>query len=126
MIQLVLFIWGIFILVKHRVSLTKRKVVQGRAAVAIGTIFVLVLPVGFVVGLVLGLVMAALQVPSDSFFIFAVMADGALIVAAVVAAIIISSRYGGPAEEPAASLPAAAAPFAPPADPSNPFNPPRA
>ncbi len=118
MIQIGFFIWGLFILATRRFTLSDRNVVQGNAALVIGSIFLLVLPLGFVIGLVLGRV-----ITSPHLAMVALLTDGGLIIGAVLTAIIVASRHGQPANK---TQTADGGPSAPPADPANPFNPPRA
>ena len=129
MIQLALLVFGIYILVKRKVTLSKNKVVTGGPAVAIGAIFVGLLPFGFFVGLVLGAALAG-SGNEESLMTYALALDFGLILVAVVLAFIIAMMYGKPAEEPPAATgthfppPGATSTNPPPASPpsSNPFS----
>ena len=94
MIQLVLTIWGIVILVKRRVGFTKKKVVTGMPAIAIGILFVSMLPVGFILGMALGFVFVAQGISPDDTFYYAIFLDLGLLVSVIVAAFIIANIYG--------------------------------
>ena len=94
MLQIGLLIWGIVILVKQEVKLSK--VVKGGPAIAIGILFVATLPLAFAVGLVLGLVLGATggQEAVDAFMSYAFFLDIGLIVLVIVVAFIIAGMYG--------------------------------
>jgi len=94
MLQLVLLIWGIVILTKQRVSLTRSKVVTGGPAILIGILFVCLMPIGILVGVVLGMVIVANNLPQDNLYMYGLIADLTLIALAVIIAFVIANIYG--------------------------------
>ena len=58
MLELAFLVWGIIILTKRKFQLSSRKVVTGMPAILVGIMFVSLLPLGFVMGIILGVVMA--------------------------------------------------------------------
>ena len=128
MIQLAILIFGIVILCRRRVSLSNKRVVTGAPAIAIGVIFVSVLPLSFFLGIILGVVMTATGVAEDRMFGYALAIDFGLLALAIVAALVIASNYSrDPNEQQQEPAPEnrTNSPYAEPADPSNPYNAPR-
>ena len=128
MIQLAILIFGIVILCRRRVSLSKKRVVTGAPAIAIGVIFVSILPLSFVLGIFLGVVMTASGVGEDRLFGYALAVDFGLLALAIVAALAIALSYSrDPNEQQQEPLHEnrTNAPYDEPADPSNPYNAPR-
>jgi|GEM_PF-3955740 len=125
MLQLAILVWGIVILAKQRVKFSATKVVTGRPAIAIGSIFVSVLPVGFMLGLVLGVLLTMQGIATDALMAYAVFMDIGLLVLAVVGALAIAARYGTTEEVANAkgmSQASSNVTLEAPSDPSNPYS----
>ncbi len=126
MLQLAITIWGIVILVKRKVSLTKKKVVTGGPAVAIGIMFIALLPLSFVMGLVLGFVIVAqggMQGAQQDLMKYGVFIDFGLLALVIIAAFVIANIYGRDPTQVVAtpdSVTSDNEPL-PPADPDNPY-----
>lgn len=95
MFQLAVFVWGIFILVKRKVTLTKNKIVTGGPAIAIGILFVGMLPMAFVIGAILGLIVAPVgQGAVDNLMSYARVLDFVILALVLITAFIIAANYG--------------------------------
>ena len=94
--QIGLLIWGIVILAKQEVKMTRNKVVKGGPAIAIGVLFVTLIPSLFLVGLVLGIVSFAAggQEAVDGVVANAAFLEFGVLILFVVVAFIIASKYG--------------------------------
>ena len=95
MLQLGISVWGIFILIKQKVTLTKNKVVTGGPAIAIGILFAGMLPLGFLVGVILGLIVAPMgQGAIDNLMSYAFVLDLVILALVLIIGFVIASIYG--------------------------------
>ncbi len=131
MIALALTIWGIVILVKRKVSLTKQKICTGGPAIAIGALFVGIFPISLAVGIVIGIVLVATGADPAFLMDYAIFFDLGVLALIVITAFVIASIYGRSEEELnrqklAQNRPAGSKPNFQPSNSSNPFEPPAA
>ncbi|HVX14459.1 MAG TPA: hypothetical protein VHC22_24950 [Pirellulales bacterium] len=120
-----MLVFGIVTLVKGSFTVSRNRVVYGTPAYIIGAILVMVLPTIFVIGLGLGIVMAAQgQAPSLDKPGALVAIDPAVVLLALTAITIISFSSGQPAKgkkrAPTPLQPMGNPPFQP-LDPNNPY-----
>lgn len=127
MIQLVMFVMGLVALFKGEIKLTKKLVVQGRPARIVGLILAGLLPAAFAIGICAAIVMVQMGLNPADYTGRMMILDLCLTAAAGIAAVIVAKKYGGdPATAVASNDGESLEPkFAPPKDPSNPFNAPR-
>ena len=129
MIAIILTIWGIKILVKREVTIRKGSSCKGMPAVAIGILFVSIFPISFVLGMVVGVVIAVTGSDVEILTKNAIFIDLAVLAMIVISAFFIATKFGKTDEELAQAQPGIDAgadePQSYPAvDPSNPFQPP--
>jgi len=126
MLQIAMFIGGIYVLFKGEVALTKARVVRGWKARVIGGVMALALPLAFCSGLLLGVMAAAGQIDLTNFPVLVI--DLGLTFGAALISIVLGFIWGRPAAEWDAEKFAAENSDGPqqfpPRDFSNPYQPP--
>lgn len=121
MLQIAMFIGGIYVMFKGEVRATQGKLVKGWRARAIGFVLFSTLPLAFVLGFILGVLGAAGVIDMQGMPIF--LLDLGVVVLCGIVAAVLAFAWSRPESE--WDELAVEQPYLPPVDSQNPYHPPR-
>jgi hypothetical protein len=136
MLQLALAVWGIYVMVTGKLKVAQNKVVVGTPARLLALLMLAPLPVGFTIGIGVGVWAGANGKELEDIQIPLFLTDVALVIGTAVVVFCIAHAIGKPPAQqfapppwqggygPQPSFPPPP-PASPPADPNNPYHPPQ-
>jgi hypothetical protein len=131
MLQLALAIWGIIVLFTGKLKVTSRKQVEGTAARLLGLVMLAPLPVGFAIGLGVGMWASVNGKSLDDIRMPMLAVDVVLVLGVAALVVAVAQAIGKPPPDenrpppPWTLPPPPMPPPGPPADPNNPYHPPQ-